>query len=136
MYNGHMADPAARRALEILGVSRSSQSSGETRMWTELIRSRLPSASLRKTADRLGVSVNELSKTLRLPPRTLHRRVEKRQKLTSEETERNVRVARALAKAQQLLGDENGRRGPPASSNAVITTRWMVIDAVRDLRAV
>jgi putative toxin-antitoxin system antitoxin component (TIGR02293 family) len=108
-YNGHMADRAARRALEILGVSRPAPSSSDTSLWTELIRSRLPSASLRKTADRLGLSVNELSKTLRLPPRTLHRRVEKRQKLTSEETERNVRVARVLAKAQQLLGDENGR---------------------------
>lgn len=84
-------------------------SRGEPMMWTALIRSRLPSASLRKTAERLGVSVNELSKTLRLPPRTLHRRVEMRQKLTSEETERNVRVARSLARAQQLLGDENGR---------------------------
>jgi putative toxin-antitoxin system antitoxin component (TIGR02293 family) len=104
-----MADSEARKALEILGVSRPPRSRDEPRMWTGLIRSRLPSASLRKTAVRLGVSVNELSKTLRLPPRTLHRRIEKRQKLTSEETERNVRVARALAKAQQLLGDENGR---------------------------
>jgi len=42
--------------------------------------------------------VNELSKTLRLPARTLHRRVEKGQKLTSEETERSVRTARALAR--------------------------------------
>ena len=85
------------------------ESRGEPKMWTELIRSGLPSASLSRTAEHLGVSLNELSKTLRLPARTLHRRVEKRQKLTSEETERNVRAARALARAQQLLGDENGR---------------------------
>src|SRR5712691_3760677 len=105
------ADFIARRGKDVYVFELKGfvESRGELTMWTELIRSRLPSASLRKTAEHLGVSVNELSKSLRLPPRTLHRRVEKRQKLTSEETERNVRVARALARAQQLLGDENGR---------------------------
>jgi putative toxin-antitoxin system antitoxin component (TIGR02293 family) len=127
-----MAISDVEKAIEILGINEVAQtvkkqpgertpkraraelkgfveSRGEPKMWTELIRSRLPSASLKRTAGRLGVSVNELSKTLRLPARTVHRRVEKRQKLTSEETERNIRAARALARAQQLLGDENGR---------------------------
>jgi len=85
------------------------KSRNEPTMWTLVVRSRLSSASLRRTADHLGVSVNELSKTLRLPARTLHRRIEKGQKLTSEETERSVRTARALARAQELLGDDNGR---------------------------
>src|SRR3954470_15336079 len=122
-----MARSDTERAIEILGVSEVAQvvrqqgarrhrrgasavelkglveARGEPKMWTELIRSRLPSTSLKRTAEHLGVSVNELSKTLRLPARTLHRRVEKRQKLTSEETERNVRAARVLARAQQLL---------------------------------
>ena len=107
-----MARSDTERAIEILGVreiARAVKQRSPQVMWTELIRSRLPSTSLKRTAEHLGVSVNELSKTLRLPARTLHRRVEKRQKLTSEETERNVRAARALARAQQLLGDENGR---------------------------
>src|SRR4051812_41163761 len=95
--------------VQAFEVKRFVEARGEPTMWTDLIRSRLPSASLKNTAEHLGVSVNELSKTLRLPARTLHRRVEKRAKLTSEETERSVRVARVLARAQQLLGDENGR---------------------------
>jgi putative toxin-antitoxin system antitoxin component (TIGR02293 family) len=124
-----MARSDTERAIEILGASEvatavkqrphrkgaksraagRTASQGDPTMWTELIRSRLPSTSLERTAEHLGVSVNELSKTLRLPARTLHRRVAKRQKLTCEETERNVRAARALARAQQLLGDQNGR---------------------------
>jgi putative toxin-antitoxin system antitoxin component (TIGR02293 family) len=77
--------------------------------WTPLIRAGIPSDALENTARRLGVSVNELSKDLGLPARTMHRRVEKGERLSPEETERIVRVARALAKAQELLGEENGR---------------------------
>jgi putative toxin-antitoxin system antitoxin component (TIGR02293 family) len=78
--------------------------------WVELIRTGLPSQSLERTAAALELSVNDLSRRLRLPPRTVHRRVQKGERLTQEESERSVRVARALARAQQLLGDEDGRR--------------------------
>jgi putative toxin-antitoxin system antitoxin component (TIGR02293 family) len=77
--------------------------------WTPLIRAGIPSEALESTARRLGVSLNELSQDLGLPARTMHRRVEKGERLSPEETERIVRVARALAKAQELLGEENGR---------------------------
>ena len=77
--------------------------------WTGIIRSGLPAKSTEKLAGSLGVSVSELSASLRLPARTLHRRLEKGEQLTPEESERSVRAARVLAKAQQLLGDENGR---------------------------
>ena len=77
--------------------------------WTDIIRAGLPSVVLQNLAENLHVSLSELSRSLRLPERTLHRRLAQGQWLTSEETERNIRVARALAKAQQLLGEENGR---------------------------
>jgi putative toxin-antitoxin system antitoxin component (TIGR02293 family) len=82
---------------------------GEVR-WVELIRTGLPSQSLERTAAALELSISDLSRRLRLPPRTVHRRVQKRERLTQEESERSVRVARALARAQQLLGGEDGRR--------------------------
>lgn len=127
MYDCHMAKAGTDRVIEILGenevaaavkaarlaktdVARLIQARGEAGVWTVVIRSRLPSASLKRSAEHLQLSVNELSKTLRLPPRTLHRRLARREKLTSEETERNVRVARILAKAQDLLGEEQGRQ--------------------------
>lgn len=77
--------------------------------WVELIRSGLPSESLERTAGELKLSVNDLSRRLGLPPRTVHRRVQKGERLTPEESEKSVRVARALAKARQLLGEEDGR---------------------------
>jgi putative toxin-antitoxin system antitoxin component (TIGR02293 family) len=121
-----MANAVTDRAIEILGesevaeavkaarlrkadVTRLIDARGEAAIWTLVIRFRLASASLKRSADQLHVSVNELSKALRLPPRTAHRRLARREKLTSEETERSVRVARVLAKAQDLLGDEQGR---------------------------
>lgn len=126
MYDCQVAKSATERVIDILGhaevaeavkaarlakadVTRLIHARGEAAMWTVVIRSRLPSASLKRSAERLRLSVNELSKTLRLPPRTAHRRLAKGEKLTSEETERNVRVARILAKAQELLGDDQGR---------------------------
>ncbi|HSD19398.1 MAG TPA: antitoxin Xre/MbcA/ParS toxin-binding domain-containing protein [Anaeromyxobacter sp.] len=81
---------------------------GEVR-WVEIIRSGLPSESLERTAGKLKLSVNDLSLRLGLPPRTVHRRVQKGERLTPDETEKNVRAARALAKAQQVLGDDDGR---------------------------
>lgn len=77
--------------------------------WVDLIRSGLPSESLERTAGELKLSVNDLSRRLGLPPRTVHRRVQKGERLTPEESEKSVRVARALAKARQLLGEEDGR---------------------------
>lgn len=77
--------------------------------WVALVRSGIPSESTQRLAERLGVSVTELSESLRLPSRTVHRRLEKREALTPEESERNVRAARVLAKAEDLLGAQNGR---------------------------
>jgi putative toxin-antitoxin system antitoxin component (TIGR02293 family) len=81
---------------------------GELR-WTRLVRDGLPARSAQHLASTLGVSVPDLATSLRLPARTLHRRLAKNEKLTPEESERNVRAARLLAKAQELLGDANGR---------------------------
>lgn len=77
--------------------------------WAHLVREGLPSSTVRSVAEHLDVSVAELSADLGLPARTIHRRLEHGQRLTSEESERSLRVARALARAQELLGDRNGR---------------------------
>lgn len=77
--------------------------------WTKIIRSGLPAKSTKTLAGMLRLSVTDLAESLRLPARTVHRRLEKGETLTPEESERSIRAARALAKAQEFLGDENGR---------------------------
>lgn len=81
---------------------------GELR-WTGLIRAGLPARSTQTLASSLDMSVKDLAVSLRLPVRTVHRRLEKGEPLTPEESERAVRAARVLAKAEDLLGEEHGR---------------------------
>jgi putative toxin-antitoxin system antitoxin component (TIGR02293 family) len=100
---------AARRQVAVDEPARFLAGRDQLSQWTFVIRSGLPSASFERAAESLEVSVSDLSQSLRIPARTLHRRLARRERLTPEETERSVRVARALARAQQLLGDENGR---------------------------
>jgi putative toxin-antitoxin system antitoxin component (TIGR02293 family) len=77
--------------------------------WTKLVRVGLPAKSTQSLAASLGLSLADLAESLRLPSRTMHRRLAKGEVLTPEESERTVRAARVLAKAQDLLGNENGR---------------------------
>jgi putative toxin-antitoxin system antitoxin component (TIGR02293 family) len=86
------------------------EAADERTVWTRLVRACISSAALRNVADQLHLSINELSQSLRLPARTIHRRLANAEQLSPEETERSFRAARALARAQQLLGLENGRR--------------------------
>lgn len=111
--------PRKKRSEEIVVFTGKSASHGlepGALGWTELIRSGLPAQSTRILAGTLNLSVADLAENLRLPVRTVHRRLEKGEPLTPEESERSVRAARVLAKAQELLGDENGR-GWVLSSN-------------------
>ena len=101
--------PLSGRKVLVQATRNVLDTSAERINWTQLIRAGIASVALQNTGDQLRVSVNELSQHLRLPARTIHRRLAKGQRLSAEETERTCRVARALAKAQQLLGDENGR---------------------------
>jgi putative toxin-antitoxin system antitoxin component (TIGR02293 family) len=123
-----VAETEVKRAMQILGgqavlrqaaslrqgkrsqAARVRRGAGDDRTsWTQIIRGGIPSKALESTARNLGVSINELSQSLGLPARTMHRRLAKGERLSPEETERSVRAARALARAQQLLGDDNGR---------------------------
>jgi putative toxin-antitoxin system antitoxin component (TIGR02293 family) len=115
-YDCQMTDAGLAKTIEILGISKKLaqvrnlfEAPDDRSKWTQLIRSGIPSKALENTATRLQVSISELSRSLGLPARTMHRRLEKGELLSPEETERSVRAARALAKAQQVLGDENGR---------------------------
>jgi putative toxin-antitoxin system antitoxin component (TIGR02293 family) len=59
--------------------------------------------------ERFGLSREETSQALDLPPRTLARRKQE-QRLRSDESDRLFRLVRVAAQATETLGDESGKQ--------------------------
>jgi len=72
----------------------------------QLIRKGLPAGSVRALAEKLHLGSSALSRTLGIPQRTLTRRLSEGSPLTSAESDRTVRMARAYANAVEMIGDE------------------------------
>lgn len=76
-----------------------------------VIREGLPSASLESVSRRMDLSAIATVESLGLAKRTIARRIQQKQTLTAEESERVVRLARVLAAATAVLGGlEKARR--------------------------
>ncbi|CAN5772544.1 DUF2384 domain-containing protein [soil metagenome] len=69
-----------------------------------LIRGGLPSSVLVALSVRMGLSPAAMIGAVGLPPRTLARRLKEKQALSAAESERVLRIARALAQASETLG--------------------------------
>ena len=72
----------------------------------QLIRRGLPAGSITALAEKLDLGNGVLSGKLGIPQRTLTRRLSKRSRLTSAESDRTVRLARVYATAVEMIGDE------------------------------
>lgn len=96
---------AAPRIQEILGGRRTlgRQVVNEQDL-IKIVRSGLPHASLESVQDLLGLSVDAVCASLSLPKRTLARR-KKQQRLTADESDRLLRLARVAAAAVGVFGD-------------------------------
>ena len=96
---------AAPRIQEILGGRRTlgRQVVNEQDL-IKIVRSGLPHASLESVQHLLGLSVDAVCASLSLPKRTLARR-KKQQRLTAEESDRLLRLARVAAVAVGVFGD-------------------------------
>lgn len=70
----------------------------------EMVRFGLPHSSLASVMEVLHLSADSLASALALPKRTLARR-KKQDRLTAEESDRLMRLARAAAQAMAVLGD-------------------------------
>jgi putative toxin-antitoxin system antitoxin component (TIGR02293 family) len=70
----------------------------------ELTRRGLPSGILATLAADLGMQRTRVAKVLGISERTLSRRITSHAKLTAEESDRTVRLARVLASAKETLG--------------------------------
>lgn len=68
----------------------------------------VPAQALAELASALGLSgPRELASELGLAERTVQRRLSNRQSLSPEESEKSIRVARALVKARHVLEDKD-----------------------------
>jgi putative toxin-antitoxin system antitoxin component (TIGR02293 family) len=103
-----MAEVALKETVAILGLKKTLSSSLDL---MPVIRRGLPSASLESVSKRMDLSAIATIESLGLAKRTIARRLQERQALTSEESERVVRLARVLAQATNNLGSvEKARR--------------------------
>jgi len=85
-----------------------------------VIRKGLPSSSLESVAKRMDLSAIATVESLGLAKRTIARRLQEKQALTAEESERIVRLARVLAEATHVLGSiEKARRWMQKPSRAL-----------------
>src|SRR4051812_2229747 len=75
--------------------------------WAELALAGLPSSVVDHLARTLGWTREKLAETLELVPRTIARRLKKKERLTTPESERMLRVARVLARASDVLEGED-----------------------------
>jgi putative toxin-antitoxin system antitoxin component (TIGR02293 family) len=96
-----MAEAALRETLAILGLKKPVRSSLDL---MPVIRKGLPAASLEAVSRRMDQSAIATIESLGLAKRTIARRLHDRETLTSEESERVVRLARVLAEATKVLG--------------------------------
>lgn len=81
----------------------------DARMAKEL-RLGLPVAVFFRVREALGVSQELLSKAISIPPRTVMRRQEKKQRFKADESERLLRLARIFVRARQVLESEERAR--------------------------
>src|SRR5260370_24709065 len=72
----------------------------------EQVRSGLPASTVTLLASALSLQRALVAARLNIPPRTLSRRLATKSRLTHEESDRTLRMARVIALAQEVLGTE------------------------------
>jgi putative toxin-antitoxin system antitoxin component (TIGR02293 family) len=80
----------------------------------EQVRAGLPASTVTMLADSLSMQRAQVAKCLNIPPRTLSRRLATKSRLTHDESDRTLRMAKVVALANEVLGAEDK------------ASRWMV----------
>jgi putative toxin-antitoxin system antitoxin component (TIGR02293 family) len=78
------------------------------------VRAGLPASTVNMLADTLSMQRGQVAKRLNIPARTLSRRLATKSRLTQDESDRTMRMARVVALANEVLGAEDK------------ASRWMV----------
>ena len=71
------------------------------------VRAGLPAATVTLLADSLSMQRAQVAKRLNIPARTLSRRLATKSRLTHDESDRTLRMARVVALANDVLGTED-----------------------------
>jgi putative toxin-antitoxin system antitoxin component (TIGR02293 family) len=72
----------------------------------EQVRSGLPASTVTLLAETLSLHRAQVAERLSIPPRTLSRRLATKSRLTHEESDRTLRMAKVVALAREVLGTE------------------------------
>ena len=78
------------------------------------VRVGLPASTVNLLADSLSMQRGQVARQLNIPARTLSRRLATKSRLTQDESDRTLRMARVVALANEVLGAEDK------------ASRWMV----------
>lgn len=110
-----MADMTMAQIVEVLGGTRIfPHPISNANDLVEQIRAGLPVSTVTSLAEKLSMHRSEVAARLNIPARTLSRRTAESQRLTHDESDRAMRMARVVALAQEILGAEDK------------AARWMV----------
>ena len=71
------------------------------------VRAGLPASTVGTLAQKLNLHRSQVAERLNIPARTLSRRMATSQRLTHDESDRALRMARVVALAQEVLGAED-----------------------------
>jgi len=72
----------------------------------QLVRSGLPASTVALLAATLAVERAQMAERLNIPSRTLSRRLKMKSRLTHDESDRTLRMARVVALAREVLGSD------------------------------
>ena len=86
----------------------------------ELVRRGLPATSVTALAAKLAIGSTTVARKLGIPQRTLTRRLSQHSRLTAAESDRTVRLARIVAHAVEMMGDEERAAEWLRTSNRVL----------------
>ena len=94
--------------VEVLGGSRTfTQPIRKADDLVAQVRAGLPASTVNLLADALSMQRAQVAERLNIPARTLSRRLATKSRLTHDESDRTLRMARVVALANDVLGTEN-----------------------------
>lgn len=102
-----MAKLGIAEIVEVLGGNKTfNRPIRNTDELAEQVRSGLPASTVTVLAAILSLQRAQVAERLSIPPRTLSRRLATKSRLTHEESDRTLRMARVVALAKEVLGSE------------------------------
>jgi putative toxin-antitoxin system antitoxin component (TIGR02293 family) len=111
-HTAHAALTYNDRVIRFLGGKKTlGTSPTSTADFIQVLRAGLPYRSFQVAVESLNLSAADLSRALGLKTRTLARRRSPTGRLNPTESERMFRLARVVARAEEVLGDEAAARG-------------------------